>query len=162
MKKLALFAVACCFTAFSFAQDQGQWSFGAGGNFTAPDADANIGYFAMDGLLLSFNFNMSMDYQSEHVDDTGMTTGYHDHEGDFDWGASLRYYAVDNMFVEAGMSTGTGEDPDTYLCGGVSLPLGFDDKLWMEPMIRFDMPGEEYGIESQNNLGLAWAFRYTF
>ena len=32
MKKLTLFAVACMFTVFSFAQTSGQWSFGAGGD----------------------------------------------------------------------------------------------------------------------------------
>jgi len=40
--------------------------------------------------------------------------------------------------------------------------LAFDDKLWMEPMIKFNMPGYDYGMESQSTLGLAWAFRYTF
>ena len=38
MRKLTLFALALCFSAFSFAQNQGQWSFGAGGDFTAPGA----------------------------------------------------------------------------------------------------------------------------
>ena len=46
--------------------------------------------------------------------------------------------------------------------GAVSLELGFDGKLWFEPMIQLTMPGASYGPESQNNLGLAWAFRYTF
>ena len=158
MKKLTLFAVALCFTAFSFAQNQGQWSFGAGGDFTAPNADANIGYFAMDGLMVSFNFTMTMDYEEEHMHDGEMEA--HDVEGDFDWGAAIRYYTKDNVFVEGGMSTGTGEDPDVYGAAGVSLVLGFEDRLWFEPMLRFDMPGEEYGVP--NTLGLAWAFRYTF
>ena len=44
MKKLTLFAVASLITAFSFAKSNaGQFSFGAGGDFTAPDANANIG-----------------------------------------------------------------------------------------------------------------------
>ena len=161
MKKLTLFAVALCLTAFSFAQNQGQWSFGAGGDFTAPDANANIGYFAMDGLMISFDFNMGMGYEDEHVMEDG-TVHHDDVDGEFSWGAALRYYAVDNMFVEAGMSTGTGEDPDTYMAGGVSLELGFDGRLWFEPMIQFTMPGEEHGPESESSLGLAWAFRYTF
>ena len=66
------------------------------------------------------------------------------------------------MFAEAGMSTGTAEDPDIYLAAGVSLELGFDGRLWFEPMAKFSMPGEEYGEASQSNFGLAWAFRYTF
>ena len=178
MRKLTLFAVALCFAAFSFAQNQGQWSFGAGGNFTAPGSgddnfNANIGYFAIDGLMLSFSFNMEMDYDTQvhAVDENGNhlfaedgthIMGTETTEGGFDWGAALRYYAVDNMFVEAELSTGTGEDPDLYFAGGVSLPLGFEDRLWFEPMIKFTMPGEEYGPAYQNTLGLAWAFRYTF
>ena len=165
MRKLTLFAVALCFAAFSFAQNQGQWSFGAGGNFTAPGADddnfnANIGYFAIDGLILSFSFNMTMDYET--VDDATGLVNAEQVEGGFDWGAALRYYAWDNMFVEAEMSTGTGDEPNIHFAGGVSLPLGFEDRLWFEPMLKFTMPGEEYGAESQKTLGLAWAFRYTF
>ena len=157
MKKLNLFAVALVFTAFSFAQDQGQWSFGAGGNFTAPDADANIGYFAIDNLMVNFNFNMNMDYEMEVEGSTPTEV-----EGDFDWGIGLRYYAVDNLFLEGGMSTGTGEDPDMHIGAGVSLELAYDGKLWLEPMIKLQMPGEEYGPLSQSTIGLAWAFRYTF
>ena len=169
MKKLTLFAVTLCLTAFSFAQTQGQWSFGAGADFTAPDANANIGYFVMDGLMVSFDFQMGMDYEVETC--CGLEdehTHLHEEvEGDFNWGASVRYYAVDNMFVEAGMATNGDDDPNTYFAGGVSLELGFDGRLWFEPMIKLDMPGADVSTsvelaESQNTLGLAWAFRYTF
>ena len=69
MKKLTLFAVAFLFTAFSFAQgNAGQFSFGAGGDFTAPDANANIGYFALDGVMLSFDFSMGMEYKEASCD----------------------------------------------------------------------------------------------
>ena len=94
--------------------------------------------------------------------DPTLLLGTNEVDGEFSWGASIRYYAVENMFVEAGMATGTGEDPDTHIAGGVSLALGFDGKLWFEPMIQFTMPGEEYGSDSESSLGLAWAFRYTF
>ena len=165
MKKLTLFAVACMLTAFSFAQTAGQWSFGAGGDFTAPDADANIGYFVMDGLMLSFDFNMGMDYDDASAECCGMD-GDHVHleevEGSLDWGMGVRYYAVDNLFFEGSMKTGAGDDLDMSAGAGVSLELGFDGKLWFEPMIKLTMPGSEYGVESQTNLGLAWAFRYTF
>ena len=60
------------------------------------------------------------------------------------------------------MATGTGEDPDITMGAGVSLELAFDGKLWFEPMIKFNMPGDEYGEPSQRSLGLAWQFRYTF
>ena len=95
-----------------FAQEKGQWSFGAGGDFTAPDANANIGYFATDGLLLSFDFEMGMDYKEEHIHEDGETHKERV-EGDFTWGGSLRYYAKDNMFVEGGLKMGDGyDDPD--------------------------------------------------
>tara|TARA_Y100001968_G_C19415620_1_gene748840 strand:+ start:554 stop:958 length:405 start_codon:yes stop_codon:yes gene_type:complete len=83
-------------------------------------------------------------------------------EGDFDWGLALRYYPKDNLFLEGTMATGTGDDPDISLGAGVSLELAFDGKLWFEPMIKLNMPGEEYGKASQSTLGLAWQFRYTF
>ncbi|MBL31833.1 MAG: hypothetical protein CMP62_03815 [Flavobacteriales bacterium] len=157
MKKFNLFAVACLLTAFSFAQTTGQWSFGAGGDFTSPNADANIGYFVMDGLMLSFDFNMAMDYEVEVENDTPTEV-----EGSLDWGMGLRYYACDNLFIEGAMKTGADDDLDMTASAGVSLELGFDGKLWFEPMIQLTMPGADYGPQSQNNLGLAWAFRYTF
>ena len=78
-----------------------------------------------------------------------------------------------NFFFEGGMRTGDDhghdhgdnhgdEDPDLYVGAGVSLELAWDGKLWLEPMIKLNMPGAEIGPESQNTLGLAWAFRYTF
>ena len=155
MKKLTLLVATLMFATFSFAQNSGQWSFGAGADFTSPDADANIGYFIMDGLMVNASFNMTMDYEMEHEDGT-----VHEHEGDFDWGIGIRYYAMDNVFLGGDLSTGTGEDPDMSLEAGVSLALGFEDRLWFEPMVRLTMPGEEYGVP--NTFGLAWAFRYTF
>ena len=169
MKKINLSLLIFAISLVSFAQEKGQWSFGAGGDFTAPDANANIGYFATDGILLSFDFEMGLDYEVEHTETiAGVTeTHTHDVEGEFTWGGSLRYYAKDNMFVEGGLKMGDGyDDPDSYLAGGVSLKLGFDDKLWFEPMIKYTMPGAEISTEgnneSQSKLGLAWAFRYTF
>ena len=173
MKKFSLIAVALMFTAFSFAQNKGQWTFGAGGDFTAPDANANIGHFVMDGVMVSFDFQMGMDYEVETccTDDGTCDMDAHAHEpaeveGEFTWGGAIRYYAVDNMFVEAGMRMGDGDDPDTYLSGGVSLELGFDGKLWFEPMLKYNMPGLEVSPlnsnASQSTLGLAWSFRYTF
>ena len=159
MKKLTLFAVACMLTAFSFAQNAGQWSFGAGGDFTSPNADANIGYFVMDGMMLSFDFNMAMDYDVEHEMEDG-TMHVHEEEGTLDWGMGLRYYAVDNFFFEGSMRTGSGDDLDMVAAAGVSLELAFDGKLWFEPTVQLTMPGVEYGVP--NTLGLAWQFRYTF
>ena len=193
----------CFFLLFSinvFAQNQGQWSFGAGGNFVAPgsgdeDFNANIGYFAIDGLMMSFDFGMTFDHDYQQktytnelsfapdgsvLDEDG--DGFQDSEqvegepitmtdeGDFDWGIGLRYYLKDNLFFEGTMATGDGEDPDISMGAGVSLELAFDGRLWFEPMIVFSMPGHEYssfkddkiGTESQNTLGLAWQFRYTF
>ena len=158
MKKLSLIVATLLIATFTFAQNQGQWSFGAGADFTSPDADANIGYFIMDGLMINAAFNMTMDYEVEHM--KGGEMEIHEEEGDFDWGIGIRYYAKDNLFLGGNLSTGTGEDPDMSLEAGVSLKLGFEDRLWFEPMVRLTMPGEEYGVP--NTFGLAWAFRYTF
>ncbi len=166
MKKLTLLVATLMVATFTFAQNSGQWSFGAGGDFTSPDANANIGYFIMDGLMLSASFNMGFDYENECTCPVGTDHAAegisHDVEGDFDWGFGLRYYAMDNLFLGGNLSTGTGEDPDMVLEAGVSLELGFDGKLWFEPMVQLNMPGEEYGDVSQTSFGLAWAFRYTF
>ena len=174
--------------AFSFAQNAGQWSFGAGGNFVAPgagdkDFKANIGYFAMDGVMISFDFGMGMDYEEEKITyiEQGTGTFQEDEngemveimenienstintvEGDFDWGLAIRWYLKDNLFFEGTLATGDGEDPDVTMAAGVSLELAFDGRLWFEPMALYSMPGYEYGKESQNTLGLAWQFRYTF
>jgi len=163
MKKLTLLVATLMVATFTFAQNSGQWSFGAGADFTSPDANANIGYFIMDGLMLSASFNMGFDYENECMAEAGTVCDIdHEVEGDFDWGFGLRYYAMDNLFLGANLSTGTGEDPDMALEAGVSLELGFDGKLWFEPMVQLNMPGEEYGAVSQTSFGLAWAFRYTF
>lgn len=169
MKKITLLVVTLMIATISYAQNSGQWSFGAGSDFTSPNADANIGYFIMDGLMLSFNFNMGMEHRQEeiHLMDDGSTHIHlEDVEGTFEWGGAMRYYAIDNMFVEAGLSMVTDMDPDVYFAGGVSLKLAFEDKLWFEPMIKLNMPGADYSTignnEAQNTLGLAWAFRYTF
>ena len=151
------------------------------------DFKANIGYFAIDGLMMSFDFGMGFDYEMQNktytnelvfgedgsvVDADG--DGYQDTmevegepttetvEGDFDWGIGLRYYLKDNLFFEGTLDTGEGDDPDVSMGAGVSLELAFDGRLWFEPMVVFSMPGHEYGKESQNTLGLAWQFRYTF
>ncbi len=158
MKKLTLLVATLMMATFTFAQNSGQWSFGAGTDFTSPTADANIGYFIMDGLMINAAFNMTMDYEEEHMHDGEMEI--HEEEGEFDWGIGLRYYAMDNLFLGGNLSTGTGEDPDMSLEAGVSLELAFDGRLWFEPMVRLTLPGEEYGVP--NTFGLAWAFRYTF
>ena len=175
MKKLTLFAVAFLFTAFSFAQgNAGQFSFGAGGDFTSPgagddDFNANIGYFAIDGLMLSFDFSMGMEYKEASCasfEDPSECTDKIKHESTLEWGGALRYYGKDNLFIEAGIHTNGTDDLDTFFAGGVSLVLGFDGRLWFEPMIKYDMPGSNvssFGTnESQPHLGLDWAFRYTF
>ena len=161
------------------------------GNFVAPgsgdkDFKANIGYFAIDGLMMSFDFGMGFDYGVQHpvtltntvLDASGnavldangnvVTEEVEGEpitetiEGDFDWGIGLRYYLKDNLIFEVTMATGEVDDPDVAMGAGVSLELAFDGRLWFEPMVVFTMPGYEYGKESQNTLGLAWQFRYTF
>ena len=36
------------------------------------------------------------------------------------------------------------EGPDMNFQAGVSLELGFEGKLWFEPMLVFNMPGFDY------------------
>ena len=64
MKKLTLLVATLMIATFTFAQDSGQWSFGVGTDFTAPNVDANVGYFIMDGLMLNASFNMLMEYET--------------------------------------------------------------------------------------------------
>ena len=169
MKNLTLIIAAFMFASFSFAQDAGQWSFGVGGDFTNPglnDNTANVGYFVMDGLMVSATFSMNMDYTDTEdctcVDVLHEDGDEYEVEGGFDWGMGMRYYAIDNVYLGANIASGDGEDPDMFMEAGVSLELAFDGKLFFEPSVRFDMPGHEYGTDSQNTFGLAWAFRYTF
>ena len=68
MKKLTLLVATLMIATFTFAQNSGQWSFGVGSDFTAPTADANIGYFIMDGLMLNASFNMLMEYETTNED----------------------------------------------------------------------------------------------
>ena len=179
MKKFNLFAVVILCAAFSFAQTAGQWSVGVGSDFTSlggvyeKDGDkkglgANVGYFAMDDVMISFSFNMNMPYEEATyiLDEDNKPTDKVDYtetfEGDFDWAIGVRWYPFEKIFLEGHMNTGTGKNVDLYLASGVSLAIAFNDRLWIEPMIKFNIPGYEYGIESQRSLSLAWAFRYTF
>ena len=77
--------LALCMSAFTVAQDQGQWSFGIGSNFTSTnDVTANAGYFVMDGLMVSLEFEMA-------------TESWDDMEDDYtNWGIGVRYYIGEN------------------------------------------------------------------
>ena len=141
MKKLTLLVATIMFATFSFAQDQGQWSFGVGGDFTTP-ADANVGYFVMDGLMVGASFAMDMG-------DDGTTN----------WGLDARYYVTGSLFAQAGITGETDADMDFALSVGCSKELGFDGKLWFEPCVMMTMPGAE---DADGWLGLGWGFRYTF
>lgn len=140
MKKLTLLVAAVMLSAFSFAQDKGDWSFGVGGDFTTLGATPNAGYFVMDGLMVGASFSMDM------ADD-----------GHTHWGMDARYYVTGDMFAQAGISGHTDHDPDFSMAVGCSKELGFDGKLWFEPCVMMTMPGEGDGW-----LGLGWGFRYTF
>ena len=160
MKKLTLLVATLMIATFTFAQNSGQWSFGVGTDFTSPNVDANVGYFIMDGLMLNASFNMLMEYETTNSD--GLVNAEKE-DGSFNWAVGMRYYAMDNVFLGANMSAETGDEgPDIDIQAGVSLKLGFEDRLWFEPMLVFNMPGADYNVESQNSLGLGWAFRYTF
>ena len=62
MKNLII-TIVLMFSTFTFAQNQGQWSFGIGTDFTTTNSDntANAGYFVLDGLMVSLEFSMETD-----------------------------------------------------------------------------------------------------
>ena len=142
MKNLTLL-VAIMVATFSFAQDKGQWSFGIGTDFTSTTdfPDATVGYFVMDGMMVSAGFSMDM------AD-----------EGHTHWNLGARYYVTGLMFAEAHISGMTDMDPALGLNIGCSKVLGMDGKLWFEPYVGMTMPGNDM----DGHLGLGTSFRFCF
>jgi len=150
--------LALVMSAFTFGQNKGQYTFGVGGDFTNltnDDADgarttANVGYFVMDGLMVSLEFEMT-------------TAACDDCDGTTDWGLGARYYiGEDGLFAGLHMNNGTDEDGedamDMALMVGCSKALGFDGKLWFEPNFGISMPA---GTDAMT-LGLGMGFRFAF
>jgi len=142
MKKLTLL-VAIMVATFSFAQDKGQWSFGIGTDFTttAGFPEASVGYFVMDGMMVSAGFHMEMG-------DDGHTN----------WDLGARYYVTGDMFAEAHVNGMTDMDPSLAFNVGCSKELGFEGKLWFEPYVGMTMPGNDM----DGHLGLGTSFRFCF
>ena len=117
MKKLTMLVIALFAISVSFSQNQGKFSFGIDAiDITTPLATtANLGYFMTDDILVSLGMDNWDDFM-----------------------VSARYYAVDNMFVEATTTAvNDGAEGSTYAIGaalGWSLDLGIW-KLWFEPKI---------------------------
>ena len=167
--------LALCMSAFTFGQDQGQWSFGIGSNFTSTsDVTANAGYFVMDGLMVSLQFEMA-------------TESWEDSEDDYtNWGIGARYYIGENgLWAGLNMSNSvdywaldgdgfvdgdeTESGMDMSLSVGCSKALGFDDKLWFEPWMGLHMPAAAYDSYDGNYyetdqimFGMGMGFRLTF
>ena len=147
MKKFitTLCALALTVTVANAQTTKGTMTFGIGTNFTnTTDAeggqDANVGYFVMDGIMVSASFHMDM------AD-----------EGDTNWGFGARYYYGDDG-MWGGLSAANGMDEegedtvDMMVQVGYSKALGMDGKLWFEPTLNYDMAGD-------GSLGLGAAFR---
>ena len=165
--------LALCMSAFTFGQDQGQWSFGIGSNFTSTsDVTANAGYFVMDGLMLSLEFQMATESMEDAEDNYT------------NWGIGARYYIGENgLWAGINMSNspefytyseedgyGDGDETgmDMSISVGCSKALAFDDKLWFEPWMGLHMPAASEDWEGdmvetdQVIFGMGMGFRLTF
>jgi hypothetical protein len=162
MKKLitTVCALALMVSTANAQGEKGTMTFGVSDNFTTASTgtDANVGYFIMDNIMVSASFNMDM------AD-----------EGETNWGLGARYYYGDaGLFgglnatsraevvavaedVLTGVLAVEGVDAglDLKLQVGFSKALGFDDKLWFEPTIDYNMAGD-------GSLGLGAGFRLAF
>ncbi len=174
--------LALCMSAFTFGQDQGQWSFGVGSNFTSSnDVTANAGYFVMDGLMVSLEFNMTTNSGAEDANGDAIE------DGTTDWGIGARYYIGENgLWAGINMNNASwahvcdedcdhdavAQDDETgmdfQLAVGCSKALGFDDKLWFEPWMALGMPAASEDWEGdmvetdQVTFGMGMGFRLTF
>ena len=147
MKKLltTFCALALSVTVANAQTTKGTMTFGVSDNFTTASTgtDANVGYFIMDGIMLSANFHMDM------AD-----------EGETNWGFGARYYyGEDGLW--GGLSAKNGKDEemedtvDMMVQVGFSKALGMDGKLWFEPTLDYNMAGD-------GSLGLGAGFRLAF
>jgi hypothetical protein len=148
MKKFitTLCALALTVTVANAQTTKGTMTFGISDNFTTASTgtDANVGYFVMDGIMVSANFHMDM------AD-----------EGETNWGFGARYYYGDDG-LWGGLSARNGHDHETeedtvdmMVQVGYSKALGMDGKLWFEPTLDYDMAGD-------GSLGLGAGFRLAF
>ena len=174
MKNLTIM-LALMISALTFGQDKGQYTFGVGQNFTTSENTANVGYFVIDNLMLSLQFEMA----TESADDAG--------DDYTNWGIGARYYIGDDG-LWAGLSVNNAEwtdclgmtcsgtdidgnclgmtcsgteeatGMDMWLGAGCSKVLGFDGKLWFEPHVGIMMPAES----DQLVVGLGMGFRFAF
>lgn len=152
-------ALVLTLTVANAQTEKGTWTFGVGSDFTTvTDVTPNVGYFVMDGLMVSAEFNMGMG-----------------DEGETNWGLGGRYYIGDDGLwgglmlnnadgveaVEASEGVdaveGVDDGMDIWLGAGCSKALGFDGKLWFEPTIGYTMPNVGDG-----SLGLGMGFRLAF
>lgn len=150
MKKLltTFCALALSVTVANAQTTKGTMTFGVSDNFTTASTgtDANVGYFIMDGIMLSANFHMDM------AD-----------EGDTNWGFGARYYyGEDGLW--GGLSAKNShhihdgeeeEEVNMMIQVGYSKALGMDGKLWFEPTLDYDMTDD-------GSIGLGAGFRLAF
>ncbi|MBF24909.1 MAG: hypothetical protein CMP49_00090 [Flavobacteriales bacterium] len=175
MKNLTIM-FALLVSAFTFAQEKGMYTFGVGTDFTTADNTANVGYFFMDNVMVSLEFEMA----TESADDAG--------DDYMDWGIGARYYIGDKG-LWAGFSVNSARWSHTECCTtdatcghtheheetgmdmflgvGCSKVLAWDGKLWFEPYLGINMPAAEMHDGSMHEtdamtLGLGMQFRFAF
>ena len=145
-----IIAIALMFSAVTFAQtSQGTWTFGVGTDFTTADNTANAGYFVMDGIMVSLEFNM-MTESADGADDAST-----------DWGIGARYYiGEDGLWAGANVSNATDADGEDAMDMGLAVGCSksFMENIWFEPCVMMNMPAASDAM----HLGLGMGFRFAF
>ena len=164
-----IIALALVIGATTFAQEQGQWSFGVGSDFTSTGMTGNAGYFVMDGLMVELEFSMTTNSGATMIDADGDEVDVED--GSTNWGIGARYYIGEDglwagfkmnnaewMEMNDDMEMEEETGMDMMLAVGCSKALAFDDKLWFEPHFGLTMPAATDAM----TLAMGMGFRYTF
>ena len=168
MKNLTI-TLALILSAFSFAQDKGQYTFGIGTDFTtstSADNTANVGYFVMDGVMISLEFDMLTNNADEHDDymDWGIGARYYIGEGGLWAGIQINNAEWEGCCTDDGscdMDPHSHDDETGYdisLQAGCSKMLAWDGKLWFEPYFGIQRDAETESI----GMGLGMQFRFAF
>ena len=128
---------------------QGAWMLGGDAGFTSQkikDVDGstttlflnpNIGYFIADDLAIG----LGIGFTSISDDDVDVSL--------FGLGPFVRYYFVDNIFAQAGVNLGLGDDEFTEFQVGVGYSWFLSDGVAIEPMLFYnshsvDDPGFDF------------------
>ena len=168
MKNLTII-LALLISAFTFAQEKGQYTFGIGTDFTTADNTANVGYFVMDNIMVSLEFDMKTESAEDAHDDYmnwGIGARYYIGEGGLWAGLNLNNDEWEECCTDTGVCCADDHDHDheaetgidISLQVGCSKALAWDGKLWFEPYFGIHMPARDDSM----GLGLGMQFRFAF